>query len=66
LVNGFTLKEKSALNFLESLISSIEFKERKISDSGYVKILYKALLNRESDNQGYDGWLNNLKNGKTK
>ncbi|MHB8280295.1 MAG: DUF4214 domain-containing protein [Candidatus Humimicrobiaceae bacterium] len=65
-VSGLSLKEKTAVNFLESIIQSGEFKMKNISDSEYVKILYKALLNREPDNQGYNGWLDNLKNGKTR
>ena len=50
---GFFAKDGIADIFKSSILSR-------------VKILYKSLLNREPDNQGYNGWLDNLKNGKSR
>jgi len=65
-VNKLALKELTVIDFVKSIISSDEFKIRNISDSDYVKILYKTLLNREPDEQGYNGWVNILKHGKSR
>ena len=66
MVIKLSLKEKLVLDFLDTIISSKEFGTKNISDLELVKILYKALLNREPDNQGYNGWLDNLKKGKSR
>jgi len=35
----------------------------EISDSDYIELIYKALLQREPDEEGYRGWLAFLEQG---
>lgn len=47
----------------EGFIFSEEFKNRGTTDEEFLSILYRALLNREPDPEGVDGWLSELNTG---
>ncbi|MBO6215171.1 MAG: DUF4214 domain-containing protein [Lachnospiraceae bacterium] len=53
----------SGSDMVRGFIGSEEFKNKAVSDEEYVRILYRALFNREPDETGYAGWLDSLKNG---
>lgn len=42
---------------------SPEFLNKNLSDSEYIKVLYRTFLDREYDQAGYDNWMKQLKNG---
>ena len=64
--NKLSSKEITVMDFIKTITSSDEYNVRNISDSDYIKILYNSLLNREPDEQGYNGWINILKHGKSR
>ena len=41
----------------------MEFLNKNLSDSEYIKVLYRTFLDREYDQAGYDNWMKQLKNG---
>lgn len=50
----------------ESFILSNEFKNKKLSDEEYVKVLYRTFMGREYDQSGLEHWLGELKRGCTR
>ncbi len=52
---------KSVKEIARFFLNSKEFKSQKISDIEFIKVLYKTLLNRESDQAGEEFWLKELK-----
>ena len=62
-VNLLINKEKTFLDFGENIILNEEFNNKKISNSDFIILVYKTLLNREPDKKGYVFWLNSLENG---
>lgn len=44
-------------------LHSKEFESKNLSDSEYVKVLYRTFLDREYDQTGYDYWMNKLASG---
>ena len=46
-----------------NFIFSREFKNRNYCDECYVKLLYRAFLDREYDEEGFELWTGKLKNG---
>lgn len=59
-------KEK-ALNVATSgFMHSQEFLNKDLSDTEFVKILYRTFLGREYDAPGLEDWVNRLANGKTR
>ena len=65
-VNKLKSNDKTTAELAEEIFFSNEFINRKISDQEFVTILYKALLQREPDKEGYEVWLNNLEQGKSR
>ncbi|MBQ1173061.1 MAG: DUF4214 domain-containing protein [Lachnospiraceae bacterium] len=45
---------------------SKEFQNKNLSDGEYIKVLYRTFLDREYDQEGYEYWLKQLKNGKSR
>ncbi len=45
---------------------SQEFINKNLSDGEYVKVLYRTFLDREYDQNGYDYWITELANGKSR
>ena len=50
----------------ESFINSAEFKNKKLNDEEYVKVLYRTFMGREADASGLEHWKNELKRGCTR
>lgn len=59
-------KKKAGAQVAEGIVNSEEFKMHGYSDEEFVKKLYLAFFDREADESGYKGWINDLKNGKTR
>lgn len=57
-------KQKSAQNVAANFVFSQEFKNKKVSDEEYVKIMYRMFFDRECDQNGFIFWLNELQSGK--
>ena len=58
-------KEKAA-DVGVGFIQSKEFKEKNLSDSEYVKVLYRAFFGREADSAGLKSWAKVLDEGLTR
>ena len=54
----------SAAHVAHGFFESPEFIGKNVSNSEYVKRLYRALLQREYDTEGYRNWYNALTNGR--
>lgn len=60
ILNGtWSVNEASTIGFFNSQ----EFFNRNLSDSEYVKTLYRTFFDREYDKAGYQDWMNRLANG---
>jgi 3D (Asp-Asp-Asp) domain-containing protein len=59
IVNGTTTGTDAARGFM----LGHEINSRGLSNTEFIKVCYRALLNREPDEQGLNSWLNSLKNG---
>ena len=53
--------EKTAQDIAVGFFGSKEFIDRNLSDSDFVNIAYRALMDREADSEGKNYWLNFLK-----
>ena len=62
LVNGTLTGAEVAYNF----IFSQEFITRNLNNEEFLNVMYKAFFGREPDTDGYNGWLNELNNNKTR
>ena len=59
-------KKKTGAQVAEGIVDSEEFQMHKYSDEEYVKKLYLAFFDREADEDGFNGWVKDLKNGKSR
>ncbi len=59
-------KTATGADVAAGFINSGEFQNKKMTDEEYVTKLYRAFFDREPDKAGYDGWLRELKNGKSR
>ena len=53
----------NAKDLPEGFIGSREFIEKNVSDEEFVKICYRAVLDREADQAGLDAWIKRLEKG---
>lgn len=53
----------TAIEDASGFIFSEEFKNRNLSNSDYLEVLYQAFMNRASDKEGKAYWLKRLENG---
>ncbi len=53
--------DKTPADIVKSFFFSKEFLDKKTSDSEFVKIAYRTILNREPDKAGEEFWTNKLK-----
>ncbi len=58
-------KRMSALDLAEFFFNSKEFEEKNVSDREFIKKVYKAMLNRDADEEGEEYWLKRLRDGST-
>jgi len=56
-------RTKTGAEVVAGFIFSPEFINKKLSKGNYINILYKTLLNRSPDSQGYSNWLALLEAG---
>lgn len=63
LVAGIMNDSIDAEDAAESLLNSPEFINRNVSNTEFVKILYRVFLDREADTAGLNNWVNALNNG---
>ncbi|MCR4649190.1 MAG: DUF4214 domain-containing protein [Lachnospiraceae bacterium] len=63
--NRLISKQATGADVAAGFINSEEF-QKKMTDEEYVTKLYRAFFDREPDKDGYNGWLRELKNGKTR
>ncbi|MBR2822376.1 MAG: DUF4214 domain-containing protein [Clostridia bacterium] len=61
--NALENGSKAASNIIEGFVTSKEFRNRNLSDGDMVEILYKAMLDRPSDNAGKAYWVGKLAQG---
>lgn len=61
--NNLMNQDSTSAEIVSGIIYSDEFKNRGLSDADVVECLYRAMLDRESDQSGKSGWLRNLTNG---
>ena len=61
--NQLKAGKKCAAEIIEGFVSSNEFRNKHLSDSDCVEILYKAMLDRASDAGGKKHWLSYLNGG---
>lgn len=59
-------KRQTPTQVIKFFLTSPEFKNRKLSDEAFLAILYQVFFDRAPDRAGYNYWLNELKNGKTR
>ena len=50
----------------EGFFHSDEFLNKKLSNEEFVKVCYRTYLGREYDRQGFDDWVKQLENGKSR
>lgn len=55
----WSIKDASTYGFFHS----DEFKNKNLSDSEYVEVLYRTYLDRECEKEGYDYWMEKLASG---
>ena len=56
-VEALVSKRNNAAKVVEGFIFSDEFKKKNLNDSDYIEVLYKTLLDRNSDPEGKENWL---------
>lgn len=56
-VTQLSTGKNSGADIIRGFIESREFIDKKLSDDDYIVVLYKAVLNREPDNDGKQEWL---------
>ena len=54
------------LQAADYFVLSDEFKAKNLSDEEYIKVLYRAFLGREYDDEGLKTWTDMLKNGESR
>ncbi|MCR4647990.1 MAG: DUF4214 domain-containing protein [Lachnospiraceae bacterium] len=64
--NRLISKQATGADVAAGFINSDEFQKKKMTDEEYVTKLYRAFFDREPDKEGYNNWLRELKNGKTR
>ncbi len=64
--NRLLTKTSTGSDVAAGFINSTEFQKKKMTDEEYVTKLYRAFFDREPDKAGYEGWLKELKNGKSR
>ena len=61
---GLILKDKSyAAKLPDGFIGSDEFVNKKLSNEEFIKICYRAILDRNADQKGLDAWVKRLEAG---
>ena len=56
-------KERNPSEVAANFVFSAEFKNKKLSDEEYIKVMYRMFFDREFDQSGLNFWLNEIKSG---
>ncbi|MCR4647792.1 MAG: DUF4214 domain-containing protein [Lachnospiraceae bacterium] len=64
--NRLISKTATGADVAAGFINSEEFQKKKMTDEEYVTKLYRAFFDREPDKAGFDNWIKELKNGKSR
>lgn len=56
-------KAQTAAEAVRGFVSSVEFRNKNVSNEEYVSIMYRTLLDREADPQGKAHWVSCLEDG---
>ena len=51
---------------VHGFLYSPEFQNKNLSDSEFLKVLYKAYFDRSPDPEGYKGWMSVMASGKSR
>ncbi len=62
ILTGANTPKQAAYGF----VFSNEFKSKNLSDTDYIKTLYRVFMDREADGAGLNAWVNVLKNGQSR
>ena len=62
----FREHQEDGASFAYKVFFSEEMSNRNLSDEKYAELLYNAMMDRASDAEGQNYWLNNLANGMTR
>lgn len=64
--NAILTGQNTAKEAAAGFVFSDEFKKKNLSDTEYVKTLYRVFMDREADGAGLEAWVKVLKNGQTR
>lgn len=64
--NAILTGQNTAKQAAHGFVFSEEFKKKNLSDTEYVKTLYRVFMDREADGAGLDAWVKVLKNGQSR
>ncbi|MBO4636081.1 MAG: leucine-rich repeat protein [Clostridiales bacterium] len=65
-VNTITSGENTGADVARGFLYSREFLNKDVTDEEFVRVLYRTFFDREADEGGLRGWMNELANGKSK
>lgn len=58
--------EREAAAVAKNMVNSPEFQSKNLSDTEYMKVLYRAFMGREADIGGLNYWVSRLENGESR
>lgn len=61
-----TAKRKTPIQVAGNFIYSKEFRDKKLNNTEYVKVLYRTFMGREADKGGLDYWVGRLSKGESR
>ncbi|MBR2067515.1 MAG: DUF4214 domain-containing protein, partial [Solobacterium sp.] len=66
IVSAANPRQEAHLAATNGFFHSNEFLSKRVSNSDFVRILYRTFLDREADNAGYRYWLNRVNGGESR
>ncbi len=64
--NAILTGQNTAKQAAHGFVFSDEFKKKNLSDTEYVKTLYRVFMDREADGAGLEAWVKVLRNGQSR
>ncbi len=65
-VNALVSKRHSGADIANGFVNSQEFKNRNLSNTDFVNIMYRAFFDRAADPSGFSGWVAELNAGRSR
>ncbi|MCI6017285.1 MAG: Ig-like domain-containing protein [Clostridiales bacterium] len=65
-VDGINSRQMTPSHVVHGFLYSPEFQNKNLSDSEFLKVLYKAYFDRSPDPEGYKGWMSVMASGKSR